>query len=88
MKQVVQKLVKQKTIELVDRDSNQAVLREEMSLIGEKGDRALNQSPVQAQNVNKAVDPDAADLRVDGQAFEEVKSQINEFIRRNTLEKK
>ena len=47
VKQVVQKLVKQKTIELVDKTSNEAVLREEMSLIGEKGDRALNQSPVQ-----------------------------------------
>lgn len=35
IKDVVQKLVKQRTIQLVDKESNEAVLQQEMSLIGD-----------------------------------------------------
>lgn len=44
VKEAVQKMVRQRTIELVD-DKNEPILREEMKLIGKEGDGAIAKSP-------------------------------------------
>lgn len=58
-----------------------------MSLIGEKGERAANESP-NGEESQLQVDPEQANLFVKEKAYEEVKQEINEFIRRNSLKTK
>ena len=91
VKEAVQKMVRQRTLELVDYKSNQPILREEMRLIGDEGDRAIAKSAeMLSQNKEgKRLEEklDKAGLRVNAQAFEEVKHEINEFIRKNSLKK-
>lgn len=84
VKQVVQKNVKSENIVLVHKESNEPIYKKEMLLIGEKGERALNESPT-GEESTIVVDPDLATLYVKQNAFEEVKQEINEFIRRNSL---
>ena len=61
VKQVVQKNVKSGNIVFVHRESNEPVFQREMSLIGEKGDRAANESP-NGEDSQLQVDPEQANL--------------------------
>lgn len=45
VKRVVQKNVRMKTIQLINKESNQPIFNKEMQLIGERGDRAINETP-------------------------------------------
>jgi hypothetical protein len=81
VKNVVHKLVKSHEIQLVDRSTNQAVLKREMSLIGKKGDNAVDADLVNA--TESKVDPETTELLVEADAFEKVKYEINDFIKRN-----
>ena len=38
-------MMKKKLIQLVNKHSNEPMFKKEIALIGEKGDRALNESP-------------------------------------------
>ena len=57
VKQVVQKNVKSGNIVFVHRESNEPMFQKEMNLIGEKGDRAVNESP-NAEESQVQADPD------------------------------
>jgi len=46
----VQKHVKTGNIVFVHRESNEPMFQREMSLIGEKGERAANESPVEEES--------------------------------------
>ena len=75
-------MVRQHTIEFVDPNSNAPILESEMRLIGSEGENAIKQSPDLIEDQEEKIVQ--ADLRVDEVAFEEVKSEINDFIKRNT----
>ena len=76
--------MKKKLIQLVDRESNEPVFKKEIALIGEKGDRALNESP---QAELQEIDPADTKLHVEKQAFEELQGKVDDFIRKNSLKK-
>ena len=79
VQQTVNRMVRQKTIEFVDPNSNKTVLKEEMQVVGgQKGDIRLKEREVEDHLK-------IANLRVKEKAFAEVKDEITQFIRRNTL---
>lgn len=82
VQQVVQKMVRQHTIEFVDPNNNVPILESEMRLIGNEGENAIQQSPDLIEDQEEKIV--SADLRVDELAFNEVKTEINDFIKRNT----
>ena len=88
VQQAVHKMVKQQTIEFVDPNNNNAVLKKEMQLIGNEGELAIRQSPDLLENSKLGDEVEqnlnCADLRIKETAFNEVKTEIDDFIRRNT----
>jgi hypothetical protein len=66
---------------LVDKSTHQAVLKREMSLIGREGDNAVNADLVNASDVR--VEPESTELLVEADAFEQVRHEIEDFIKRN-----
>ena len=61
-KDVVQRLINSQGIKLVEPNSNAVVYRQQMSLIGVKGDRATDVSPSRFQDGDDTVDPEDARL--------------------------
>lgn len=53
VQQAVHKMVKQQTIEFVDPNNNNTVLKKEMQLIGNEGELAICQSPDLLENSKK-----------------------------------
>lgn len=87
VKNLVQKHVMKENIQLVHRDSLEPVYRREMSIIGEKGDRAALESPAHKAHVDYDADyvkPEDAQLRVSEPALAEVKAEVAQFVRRNS----
>lgn len=88
VQEAVQKMVKQQSIEFVDPNNNVPILKKEMQLIGSEGERAIQQSPdlIEASKKGDEIEKNlaCADLRIKDAAFDEVKTEINDFIRRNT----
>ena len=62
VRQTVYNLVKKKTIQLVDKDSEEPVFQKEMQLIGDKGDRVINESPDFQEDHSTIKDPNNAKL--------------------------
>ena len=63
------------SIKLVHRESNEPVFKRETTQLGERGERALNESPNAAHEESKMeIDPEEATLQVDSQAYEELKA--------------
>jgi hypothetical protein len=56
-------MYKKEQIQLVHRESNEPIFKKQLTLIGEKGDRAVNESPNELDH--KDVDPADTKLRVD-----------------------
>ena len=81
VKQVVQKNVKSGNIVFVHRESNEPMFQREMTLIGEKGERALNESPTGEESQILA-DPDQANL-VRTKKFNIVLVRQRESLRRS-----
>lgn len=74
------------SIKLVHRESNEPVFKRETTQLGERGERALNESPNAAHEESKMeIDPEEATLQVDSQAYEELNAQVKDFIRRNSM---
>jgi len=55
------------------------VLKKEMSLIGREGENAVNADLPE----DSKEEPEQTVLKVEADAYEQVRSEINEFIRRN-----
>jgi len=57
-----------------------------MSLIGGKGDRALNESPSANETVaDEGIQPEEAQLVTNEEAMQEVKKTVDKVIRRNSV---
>ena len=84
IKLTMQEMMKKKLIQLVNKHSNEPMFKKEIALIGEKGDRALNESPQVEQD---EIDPANAKLHVEKEAFDELQSKVDDFIRKNNLKK-
>ena len=78
----IQNLIRQGQIRLVDVRSKEPLYRKEMLLIGDKGDRAANESPY--EETQFAVDPMDAQLHIDERALDELHSRVEEYLRRNS----
>jgi hypothetical protein len=59
----------------VHKDSKEPLYKREMTLIGEKGDRAVNESPNETETEH-VVDPVDAQLQIDSQAFDELHRKV------------
>jgi len=75
--------MKSDNIKLVHRDSKEPIYRRETTLIGEKGDRALNESPGH-EETPLDVDPEEAELQVDNEARVQIDKSVKDYIRRNS----
>jgi hypothetical protein len=67
-------------IKLVHKDSNEPVFRKQTTLLGEKGDDALDE---QHEEDAEAIEPHEAGLHVDPKAFAEINEQVQAFINKN-----
>ncbi len=61
---------------MVHRDSKEPLYKLEMTLIGEKGDRANNESPNETETEHNVVDPIDAQLQIDENDFEELHRKV------------
>ena len=61
------------SIKLVHRESNEPVFKRQITDLGERGERALNDSPNQHEESKLEIDPEEATLQVDSKAYEELK---------------
>ena len=70
-KRVVQKHIKGQGLKLVEPNSNATIYKQQMSLIGDKGDRAANESPDARlqQQMEESLDPEEAELVSDNSRF-------------------
>ena len=75
----VQNLIRSGRIRLIHAETNEPLYKREMTLIGEKGDRAVNESP--QEETQCAVDPMDAQLHIDERAFDELLSRVQEYMR-------
>ena len=98
VKQVVQKNLKNQNIQLVHQNTNEPVYQKELQLIGEKGERAVNESP---NGDESQIDVDPAQTKMVSKnnnltfyqvakehAYEELTHEIHAFIKRNTQQAK
>jgi len=67
---------------LVKKNTGEAIFRKETQLLGQKGDRALNETPKENQEADLH-DPSDADLLVDPEAFSNVQKSVNDYIRKS-----
>jgi len=70
-------------IKLVHKDSKEPIYRRETTLIGEKGDRALNESP-DHDETQLDLDPEEAELQLDNEARVQIDKSVKDYIRRNS----
>lgn len=70
VKAAMQKHLLAENIRLVHKKSQKPVYQKQLSLLGEKGDRAANDSP---GGYSDNVDPDQTEIRVDNKALAEVR---------------
>lgn len=82
VRQAMQKHLLAENIKLVNAKSQKPVFQRQLSLLGEKGDQAVNDSPV--GGYQDTVDPEATELRVDNKALADVREQVKNAIRRNS----
>lgn len=80
VKKVIYNYMKQDSIKLVDHQGK-GIFRKQTRLIGEKGDRAMTESPTEHVEGDPA-DLDRAKLVVEEQAFNEVQKSVNDYIRK------
>jgi hypothetical protein len=59
----------------VHKDSKEPLYKREMTLIGEKGDRAVNESPNETETEH-VVDPIDAQLQIESHAFDELHRKV------------
>jgi len=83
VREAIYKNMANKKIKLVHKDSNEPIYHRQTSMIGEKGDQALNESP--CDDFEEDIEPHEAALEVDEKAFEEVDARVQEFIRSNSI---
>ena len=79
VKQVVQKHVAKENIKLLRRDSLEPVFRRELSLIGEKGERAVNESPGGVPDLVDDIEPEDALVDVNPSAENEIRHSVKEY---------
>jgi len=80
VKKVIYNYMRKDSIKLVSPKGSH-IFRKETKLLGEKGDRAVNESPVDPVEGDPA-DLEEAELEVDNEAFNEVQKSVNEYIRK------
>ena len=83
VKKVIFKNLKCDGIKLVHKDSKEPIYRRETTLIGEKGDRALNESP-DHDETQLDLDPEEAELQLDNEARVQIDKSVKDYIRRNS----
>lgn len=71
-------------IGLVD-PSGRTIYRRESMLIGEKGNRALNESPHFDEDKDE-IEPEKAKLKMSEDALKDVHANVNRWHRQNSLE--
>jgi hypothetical protein len=81
VRSVIYDNLRRDNIKLVHKDSNEPVFRRQTTLLGEKGDEALNSEEL--EETVDAIDPDEAGLQVEPKAFDEINHQVQAFISRN-----
>jgi len=87
-KGVVQKHILAEGIRMTDPTrNNKSVFKAEMGLIGNKGDRAINESPGAAGFQDEDIEPEDAKLDANPEAINEVTETVNNLIRTNSLKR-
>lgn len=71
IKNVIYDYMRKDSIKLVRKETGEPLFRRETTLIGEKGERAVNESPTEDQS-KMDVDPEEAELHVDDVAIEKI----------------
>ena len=72
VREVIYDNIRKEKIKLVHADSNEPVFRRETTLIGEKGDGAVNESHSELEDMNPGIEPEETKLQVDQWAYDEV----------------
>ena len=72
--------LRRENIKLVHKDSNEPVFRKQTTLLGEKGDDALEE---QHEEEGEAIEPHEAGLHVEPKALDEINRQVQAFISKN-----
>lgn len=87
-KQVIQEEIAQNNIRMVGKN-NETLFKRQMTKIGEKGERAANESPdgtfIQFKDDEEDIDPLEAELDANERALENVAETVKNIARKNSL---
>ena len=89
VQEVMQKHILSEDIQMVEPETNKPIYRKQMSIIGEKGNRAAMESPVRGSSPDASalcdVEPEDAELVAAEGAVKEVANAVDRLKRTNSL---